>query len=84
MAAAGSYWNLTADVYRIILGMLQEKPWTLALTPLAVLVPAFTAGHWLNEIHFCKKWTAAIEREQRNPRMLWDVDARRFEASLAS
>jgi predicted metal-dependent phosphoesterase TrpH len=80
----GSYWNLTADVYRIILGMLQEKPWTLALTPLAVLVPAFTAGHWMNEIRFCKKWTAALEREQRNPRMLWDVDARRFEASLAS
>ena len=80
----GSYWNLTADVYRIILGMLQEKPWTLALTPLAVLVPAFTAGHWMNEIRFCKKWTAALEREQRNPRMLWDVDSRRFEASMAS
>ena len=80
---SGSYWNLTADVYRIIAGMLQEKPWTLALTPLAVLVPAFTAGHWLNEIRFCKKWTAALERTQRNPRMLWDVDSR-FEASLAS
>ncbi len=80
----GSYWNLTADVYRIILGMLQEKPWTLALTPLAVLVPAFTAGHWMNEIRFCKKWTAALEREQRNPRMLWDVDSRQFEASMAS
>jgi len=28
------------------------NPGTLALSPLAVLVPAFTAGHWLNEIRF--------------------------------
>ena len=81
--SSGSYWKITADVYRIILGMLQERPWTLLLLPAAVLVPAFTAGHWINEIRFCKKWTAALEREQKNPRMLWDVDSR-LETSLAS
>jgi predicted metal-dependent phosphoesterase TrpH len=80
---SGSYWKITADVYRIIIGMLEERPWTLMLLPAAVLVPAFTAGHWMNEIRFCKKWTAALEREQKNPRMLWDVDAR-LETSLAS
>jgi predicted metal-dependent phosphoesterase TrpH len=80
---SGSYWKITADVYRIILGMLQERPWTLMLLPAAVLVPAFTAGHWMNEIRFCKKWTAVLEREQKNPRMLWDVDSR-LETSLAS
>jgi len=80
---SGSYWKITADVYRIIIGMLEERPWTLMLLPAAVLVPAFTAAHWMNEIRFCKKWTAALEREQKNPRMLWDVDSR-LETSLAS
>ena len=78
----GSYWKITADVYRIIWGMLQEKPWATALAPISLLVPAFTAGHWLNEVRFCKKWAAALEREQTRPRMIWDVDSR-FEASLA-
>jgi predicted metal-dependent phosphoesterase TrpH len=79
---SGSYWKITADVYRIIIGMLEERPWTMMLLPAAVLVPAFTAGHWMNEIRFCKKWTAALDREQKNPRMLWDVDSR-LETSLA-
>jgi predicted metal-dependent phosphoesterase TrpH len=79
----GSYWKITTDVYRIIWGMLQEKPWAAVLAPTAVLVPAFTAGHWLNEIRFCKRWAAALEREEKRPRMLWDVDSR-LEASLAS
>jgi len=78
----GSYWRITTDVYRIIWGMIQEKPWTAALVPTAILVPAFTAGHWLNEIRFCKKWAAALEREEKRPRMLWDVDSR-LEASAA-
>ena len=72
----GSYWKITTDVYRIIWGMIEEKPWTAALSPTAILVPAFTAGHWLNEIRFCKKWAAALEREEKRPRMLWDVDSR--------
>src|ERR1700751_3229915 len=33
--AHGSYAKLTADVYRIILAMLCEQPWTLPLMPLA-------------------------------------------------
>jgi len=48
--AHGSYAKLTADVYRIIWAMLCDQPWTLPLMPLTALVPAFTAGHWLNEI----------------------------------
>jgi hypothetical protein len=79
---SGSYWKITADVYRIIWGMLQEKPWAAMLAPISVLVPAFTAGHWLNEIRFCKKWSAVLERQEKRPRMLWEVDSP-MEASLA-
>src|SRR6202023_765784 len=50
--AHGSYAKLTADVYRIVLALLCDQPWTLPLMPLTALVPMFTAAHWLNEIRF--------------------------------
>jgi hypothetical protein len=52
-----------------------EKPWTLALMPLSLLVPACTAGHWFNEMRFCRKWSAAMESGEKRPRMLWDMDS---------
>jgi|HubBroStandDraft_4_1064222.scaffolds.fasta_scaffold77728_2 predicted metal-dependent phosphoesterase TrpH len=71
----GSFARLTADVFRIAACVFEEKPVTLAALPLTVLIPAIIAGHWFNEIRFCKKWTAALEHPEKTPRMLWDVDA---------
>jgi hypothetical protein len=79
----GSCGKLTADVFSIVRSLFWDKPWTLALSPLAVLVPAFTAGHWMNEIRFCRKWSSAIERGDKRKRMLWDLDSS-FEANWAS
>lgn len=76
----GSYAKLTADVFRIVWSLWMEKPWTLALMPLAPLVPAVTAFHWLNEIRFCKKWSVALESGEKRQRMLWDLDSG-FEAN---
>jgi len=73
--AHGSYAKLTADVFRIVWSLWMEKPWTLALMPLSLLVPAVTAGHWLNEIRFCRKWAAALERGEKRQRMIWDMDS---------
>jgi len=81
--AHGSISKLTADVYSIIRSMIYERPWTLALSPFALFVPAFVAGHWLNEIRFCRKWTAALEQDGKRKRMLWDLDSN-FEANWAS
>jgi predicted metal-dependent phosphoesterase TrpH len=81
--AHGSYVKLTVDVYRIIRSFFSEKPWALPILPLTILVPAITAGHWLNEMRFCRKWTAALETEERRPRMMWQLDSR-LEANLAS
>jgi predicted metal-dependent phosphoesterase TrpH len=78
----GSCGKLTADVFHIVRSLLLDKPWTLALSPFALLVPAFTAGHWLNEIRFCSKWSAAIERGEQK-RMMWDLDSN-FETNWAS
>jgi predicted metal-dependent phosphoesterase TrpH len=80
--AHGSYAKLTADVYRIVWAMIKEKPWTVALMPLALFVPACTASHWFNEIRFCEKWAAAMERGHKRQRMFWDLDSR-FEANWA-
>jgi hypothetical protein len=54
----------------------------MALSPLALLVPAFTASHWLNEIRFCRKWSTLMESGEKRRRMLWDMDSN-FEANLA-
>ncbi len=50
--ADGSLAGLTADVLSISKALFQERPATLALFPLAILIPAITAGHWMNEIFF--------------------------------
>jgi predicted metal-dependent phosphoesterase TrpH len=78
----GSYGKLTADVFSIVQSLFRDKPWTLGLSPFALLVPAFTAGHWMNDIHFCRKWSSAIERGEKRKRMLWELDSN-FEANLA-
>jgi predicted metal-dependent phosphoesterase TrpH len=79
----GRYAKLTTDIYRFAAGVLQEKPWTAAILPLTIFVPVITAIHWLNEIRFCRQWTAKLEGKTKRPRMLWDVDSR-FEANWAS
>jgi predicted metal-dependent phosphoesterase TrpH len=79
----GRYSKLTTDIYRFAGGVLQEKPWTVAILPLTIFIPVITAIHWLNETRFCKQWTAKLEGKTKQPRMLWDVDSR-FEANWAS
>lgn len=70
----GSFAKLTADVYRIAGEFFREKPWALPILPLTILVPAITAGHWINEVRFCRKWTGLLEREEKCPRMLWKLE----------
>ena len=77
--AHGGYAKLTVDVFSIINSLLHEKPWTLAISPLAMLVPIFTAVHWLNEIRFCRKWSAILERSEKRTQHLWDVSPHRHD-----
>jgi predicted metal-dependent phosphoesterase TrpH len=79
----GRYVKLTTDIYRFAACVLKEKHWAGAILPLTIFIPAITAAHWLNEIRFCKQWTAKLEGKTKQPRMLWDVDSR-FEANWAS
>lgn len=79
----GSYTKITADVYRIVRSLLYADPWTLPLMPLAVFVPVFTAGHWLNEMRFCRKWSAKLDSGKKTTRLLRPLGSR-LESKLAS
>jgi predicted metal-dependent phosphoesterase TrpH len=79
----GSYAKITADVYRIIGALFDEKPWMVPVAPITLLVPFITAGHWLNEIRFCRKWSAELNNEAKRPRMLWKLDSA-LEPNLAN
>jgi hypothetical protein len=79
---SGSYGKLTLDIWRFVGALLDENPLAAAFLPFTVLMPAITAGHWLNEIRFSKKWAAALLGDTRKPCMLWDIDSR-FEANWA-
>jgi hypothetical protein len=79
----GTYGKITADVYRIVGSLLYAEPWTLPLMPLAVFVPAFTAGHWLNEMRFCRKWAAKLDTGKKATRLLRPLGSS-LESNLAS
>ena len=79
----GSYSRLTADVFSIIGSFFADLPWTAVLSPLALLVPVFSAAHWMNEMRFCRKWRVVMENGGKGQRKLWDIDPR-FEANWAS
>jgi hypothetical protein len=79
----GSYRRITADVFSIIASFFADKPWTSVFAPVVPLVPLFSAGHWLSEIRFCRKWAAAMENGGATKRKLWDIDPS-LEANWAS
>lgn len=70
----GAYLKLTADIFRFLGGVLSEKPWAAVILPFAFLIPMITAGHWLNEIRFCKQWAPRLVGKVGRPRMLWEVE----------
>jgi predicted metal-dependent phosphoesterase TrpH len=54
---SGSYVKLTRAVWALGGEMMCEKPWTLALLPLALVVPLVTLANALRELAFVYRWT---------------------------
>jgi hypothetical protein len=71
--AHGGYLKLLADVFSVTNSLVHEKPWTLALSPLAALIPLITAGHWLHEKRFSRKWSRMLEKAETARPPLWEV-----------
>ena len=57
---SGDYGKLTRAVWKIGFSMMRERPWTVALSPLAALVPIVTFVNLLQEIAFAQKWGRTI------------------------
>jgi hypothetical protein len=62
---SGGYFRITRDVLCITAKLFQERPWTLLLSPLAVLVPAATLATFLDEALFARRWSARVNTSQR-------------------
>jgi predicted metal-dependent phosphoesterase TrpH len=61
----GGYLRITRDVLCIIAKMFQERPWTLLLSPLVLLVPLATAATSLDEALFAHRWSARVNASSR-------------------
>lgn len=57
---AGTFAKLTRDVYVITYELMREGIWPLLLSPLAVLIPAFTAWNYRDEAAFVRQWSAEL------------------------
>ena len=57
---SGDYGKLTRAVLHIGFSMMRERPWTIALSPLAALVPVVTFVNLLQEIAFAHRWGRAL------------------------
>ncbi len=57
---SGGFQKLTRDVLLIALEMMREKSWTMALAPLAILIPAITLCTYFGEHLFSLKWAAEV------------------------
>lgn len=62
---SGGYFRITRDVLYMTAKMFQERPWTLLLSPLALLVPAVTFATFLDEAIFARRWSARVNDSQR-------------------
>ena len=53
---SGSYAKLTRAVWKLGAQMMSEKPWTLSLLPLALVVPLVTLANAIRELAFVYRW----------------------------
>jgi hypothetical protein len=61
---SGGYFRITRDVFCITAKLFQERPITLLLSPLAVLVPVVTLATFLDEALFARRWSARVNISQ--------------------
>jgi len=67
----GGYFKLTRDVFHITASMMREKPWTVTLAPLAMLVPVATLGILAGEMAFAWRWSRQVNTLSREPKAQW-------------
>jgi predicted metal-dependent phosphoesterase TrpH len=72
---SGGLYKLTRDVLWIAAAMVRERPWTAALLPAAVAIPAVTLGNYIRESVFARWWMARYMRARALRSALAEVAA---------
>ena len=62
---SGGYFRLTRDVLWLSAKLFQERPWTLLFSPIAIFVPAVVLAMSFNEAIFARRWSARVNRPER-------------------
>jgi predicted metal-dependent phosphoesterase TrpH len=69
---SGCFTKLTRDVFVVAYEMMRENSWTTLLSPLAVLLPAFTFMNYRCDQAFRRRWAAQLlHRPQTRKQPLW-------------
>jgi predicted metal-dependent phosphoesterase TrpH len=69
---SGCFTKLTFDVYVIAGEMMREKMWTSLLSPLGLLIPAFTFWNYYEEWLFRRRWAPQVlSQPQAKKRCHW-------------
>lgn len=71
----GGFCKLTRDCLAIAFELMREKAWTIALSPLVLLIPAVTLYSCVDERLFSRKWAAAV-LDGGSDRLRWQASAR--------
>ena len=59
-------------VLSIAVELMREKRWTIALSPLAILIPAITLFNYCDERVFSRRWAAELlDQSKSRPRPRW-------------
>jgi hypothetical protein len=58
--ASGNYAKLTRAVLGIGSSLVRERPWTVVLTPLMLVVPLVTAVNYFCELGFHARWSRSV------------------------
>jgi predicted metal-dependent phosphoesterase TrpH len=58
--ASGSYAKLTQAVLGIGSSLVRERPWTVVLTPLMLVVPLVTLANYFCELGFRARWSRVV------------------------
>lgn len=57
---SGNWFLLTREVLGIAASLMEERRWTRALAPLALLIPVITLANYANEVLFAERWRTRL------------------------
>jgi len=80
---SGGFWRLTRDLLEICAALMEEKPLTRLLAPLALAIPLVTLTNFVFERQFARRWEGACAQTRGDGRGAFWVGGGRAESRFA-